>query len=421
MVDERLEDGALFGDEAEAPLSVTQLTWQLKRLVEGAVPRVWLAGEISDLSRPSSGHLYFTLKDEKAQIRAVIWRSTAARLKVTLKDGMSIICCGGVEIYPPRGTYQIVINRVQPQGVGALQLAFQELYQRLGKEGLFDPDRKQQLPSFPKRIAFVTSPSGAAIHDFLESSEHLWNDFQLVVIPSRVQGDAAVAEIVRGIELAESIRPRLDLLILGRGGGSIEDLWCFNEEAVVRAVAACGLPTVSAVGHEIDVTLCDLAADARAMTPSQAASLIFPKRSEILAVVKGLNRRVDNLVRSRVQRLRQRLESIEDRPVLSRPHGIHQTRRQRVDDWEQRVSLAVQRRLDVRRQRLSEISRAAQALSPLSVLERGYSLTSLVGSSMPLRAASQVSPGQTIKTRLSEGVIVSRVEATDDDAGESKQ
>jgi len=419
MLDERLQNGAAVGDQVDAPLSVTQLTWYLKRLVEGAVPQVWLEGEISDLSRPSSGHLYFTLKDEKAQIRAVIWRSTASRLKVTLKEGMSVICCGAVEIYPPRGTYQIVISQIQPQGVGSLQLAFQELYQKLSKEGLFAPERKQQLPPFPRRIGFVTSPSGAAIHDFLESAEHLWNEFHLYVIPSRVQGDAATAEIVKGIELAERIRPQLDLLIVGRGGGSIEDLWCFNEEAVVRAVAACGLPTVSAVGHEIDVTLCDLAADARAMTPSQAASLVFPKKSELLGTIHGLSRRVEQLVRSRVERLRQRVEGLADRPVLSRPQWIHQTRKQNVDDWEQRISAAIQRQLVVRQQRLSEISRAAQALSPLSVLERGYSLTTLQGTSKPLRAASEVSPGQTIKTRLSEGVIVSRVEATDDDAGES--
>jgi exodeoxyribonuclease VII large subunit len=417
-----VDDNPLFGDEqsdhAESPLSITQLTWYLKRLVEEAVPRVWIEGEISDLSRPSSGHLYFTLKDEKAQIRAVIWRSTASRLKVNLKDGMSVICCGGVEVYPPRGTYQIVINQVQPKGVGALQLAFQELYQRLGQEGLFNPERRQPLPPFPKRIGFVTSPTGAAIHDFLESAEHLWNDFYLYVIPSRVQGDAASAEIVQGIQLAQQIRPKLDLLIVGRGGGSIEDLWSFNEEVVVRAVAACSIPIVSAVGHEIDVTLCDLAADARAMTPSQAASLVLPKRSEFLGTIQSFAQRIDQLTRSRLLRFRQRVAGLADRPVLSKPQWIHQMRKQSIDDWEQRVGMAWQRLLANRRQQLSEMARATEALSPLSVLQRGYSLTTLSDTRFPLRSASEVSPGQTIKTRLSEGVIVSRVEATDDDAGE---
>jgi exodeoxyribonuclease VII large subunit len=405
-----------IGYEAESPLSVTQLTWYLKQVVEEAVPRVWLEGEISDLSRPSSGHLYFTLKDEKAQIRAVIWRSTAARLKMNLENGMSIVVCGAVEIYPPRGTYQIVVNQVQPLGIGELQLAFQQLFQKLTAEGLFDPARKRPLPSYPKRIGFVTSPSGAAIHDFLESAEQLWNDFELWVIPSRVQGNGAAAEIVQGIQLAQKIRPILDLVIVGRGGGSIEDLWCFNEEKVVRALSSCEIPTVSAVGHEVDVTLSDLVADARAMTPSQAASLVFPKKSEVTGLANSLGRRAIQLMRGRLQRMKQHLNGISDRPILSRPQWIVQTRKQQVDDWEKRLLAAIERQLAARQQRLSELSRAAEALSPLAVLQRGYSLTKLAGSSKPLKSFKEVAADQRIVTRLTEGVIISRVESTDDDA-----
>lgn len=402
------------GHQAESPLSVSQLNWYLKRLVEDAVPKVWLDGEISDLSRPSSGHLYFTLKDDQSQIRAVVWRSTASRLKLQLKDGLSIVCCGAVEVYPPRGSYQIVISQLQPKGIGQLQLAFQQLHQKLSQEGLFEPSRKKLLPRFPRRIGFVTSPSGAAIHDFLESADAMWSDFQLIIIPSRVQGDLAASEITRGIQLAERLLPELDLLIVGRGGGSMEDLWCFNEEIVVRALAQCRLPTVSAVGHEIDVTLSDLAADARAMTPSQAASLVLPKRSELVSQVSHLGRRADSLVRGKLLRARQALRGLTDRPVLSRPHGIFESRKQQVDELERRLGGSIARQLDQRRQQLQELARATEALSPLSVLSRGYSLTMREGFDAPLRSFREVSTGQRIVTRISEGVIISRIESADD-------
>jgi exodeoxyribonuclease VII large subunit len=401
------------GHQADAPLSVSQLNWYLKQVVEEAVPRIWLEGEVSDLSQPSSGHIYFTLKDDSSQIKAVIWRSTAQQLRFKIKDGDSLVCCGAIEVYPPRGSYQVVINKVQPQGVGQLQLAFQELHKKLSQLGLFDPQRKKLLPKFPRRIGFVTSPSGAAIHDFLESSQSLWNDFTLYIIPARVQGEAAAAEIVRGIRLAQQIQPPLDLLIVGRGGGSMEDLWCFNEEQVVRALASCSIPTVSAVGHEIDVTLSDLAADVRATTPSQAAQLVLPKRAELSNMLQQITRRVNALAKGRLQRLRLKLESLSSRTVVSRPHSLYLRRKQQIDDCEKRLRSTTDRLLQSRRQRLGELARAAEALSPLGVLQRGYSLTTDVRGKT-LRAASQVSVGEQIVTRLSEGIVVSRVEATND-------
>lgn len=403
------------GHKADSPLSISQLNWYLKQVVEEAVPRVWLEGEISDLSRPSSGHFYFTLKDDRSQIRAVIWRSTAQLLKLPLKDGLSVICRGAIEVYPPRGTYQIVIDKVEAKGVGQLQLAFQELHKKLAKEGLFDAANKKPLPKFPKRIGFVTSPSGAAIHDFLESAETLWSDFQLYVIPARVQGEAAATEIARGIRLAQRIRPKLDLLIVGRGGGSMEDLWCFNEEIVVRTLAACSIPTVSAVGHEIDVTLSDLAADARAMTPSQAAQLVLPNRSQIVESLDQCKRRINALAKNRLQRLRLQIDNFASRTVISKPHFLHQRRKQQVDDLERQLRAAFVRIVQSRKQRLGELARAAQALSPLGVLQRGYSLT-LDDQGQTLRSIQQLSVGDLITTRLSEGIVVSRVEATDDNS-----
>ena len=309
-----------IGLDENHPLSVTQLTMCIKQLVEGSLPQVWLEAEISDLSRPSSGHYYMTLKDKNCQIRAVMWRSAAQRLPFQLEDGQAIICCGGVEVYPPRGSYQIVINRVQPKGVGSLQLAFQQLHKRLAAEGLFDPERKRPLPRFPRRVGFVTSPSGAAVHDFVEAVQHRWPLLELLVIPAKVQGPGAAEDIVCGIELAAGIRPKLDLLIVGRGGGSLEDLWCFNDERVVRALAASPIPTITAVGHEVDVTLSDLAADARALTPTHAAEVGFPNAAEIVDRLAQSHSRMTNTLFTRLRYAQERLNRLSGSRTLVNPH-----------------------------------------------------------------------------------------------------
>src|SRR5450755_4628511 len=238
---------------ANAPqtLSVTQLTARIKDLLEGAFPSVWVAGELSNFSRPQSGHCYFTLKDDQSQIRAVIWRGTASKLKFDLSDGLEVICRGHLDVYGPRGSYQLVVDELQPKGVGALELALRKLREKLAAEGLFDSARKRKLPLFPKRLAFVTSPTGAAVRDFLEVLRRRWRGVDVLIIPVRVQGEGAAAEIVAGIRAANRLRPPPDVLVIGRGGGSLEDLWAFNEEPVVRAIAASRIPTVSAVGHEI--------------------------------------------------------------------------------------------------------------------------------------------------------------------------
>src|SRR6056297_219193 len=245
------------------PLTVSELTRQVKESLESTFPRVWVEGEVTDLVRARSGHLYFTLKDDRAQLRGIVWRSTAARLPFRLENGQAVICFGDLEVYAARGTYQLVVRRAEPQGVGGLQLAFEQLKRALTAEGLFAVERKRALPSFPRRLGFVTSPSGAAIRDFLEIAQRRSPAIQIVVIPATVQGRGAASTIAAGIAAAQRLFPPLDVLVVGRGGGSLEDLWCFNEEAVVRAIAGSHLPIVSAVGHEVDVTLADLAADRR--------------------------------------------------------------------------------------------------------------------------------------------------------------
>ncbi|MGC3971230.1 MAG: exodeoxyribonuclease VII large subunit [Pirellulales bacterium] len=257
------EEDASPATDAEQVLSVEQLTLRLKGLLEESFPAVWVTGEISNFSRPSSGHCYFTLKDDAAQIRAVMWRGTASRLKFDLHDGLEVVCFGAIDVYAQRGSYQLVVSKVEPKGIGALELALRKLKEKLAAEGLFDRARKRPLPKFPRRIAFVTSPTGAAVRDFLEVLRRRWRGADVLIVPTRVQGDGAAQEIAAAIKRVNSYDLGIDVLVVGRGGGSLEDLWCFNEEPVVRAVAGSQIPTISAVGHEIDVTLCDLAADVR--------------------------------------------------------------------------------------------------------------------------------------------------------------
>ena len=403
------QDNQPPGASNASPLSISQLNFYIKHVVEESFPKIWVTGEISDLSRPSSGHIYFTLKDEQSQIRAVIWRTTAQRLPFQLKDGLKVICNGGVEVYAPRGSYQLIINQLQPKGIGPLQLAFQQLHKKLAAEGLFDPAKKRPLPKFPKRIGFITSPSGAALHDFLEAARSRWPDICLTVIPARVQGELASQDLVRGIRIAQKLVPKLDLLIVGRGGGSMEDLWCFNEEVVVRALAASKIPTVSAVGHEIDVTLCDLAADLRALTPTHAAQLVLPNQAELLQQVEQLARRSRGAMFNRIKQLKQRLSYISDRSVLARPHELHKQRRQLVDELDLRACAAIWNIWHVKSEKLSGMARAIAALSPLGVLARGYSLTQVEGSTAPLTSYKSVVPGDLIRTTLQDGVVVSEV------------
>ena len=242
-------------------LSISQLNELLRETIQAVFPSVWVSGEISDLTRPQSGHVYLTLKDDQSQLRAVIWRGTARSLRFDLQDGMQVVCEGAVDIYPPRGTYQLVIRQLEPRGVGALQLALSQLRERLTAEGLFDVRHKRPLPRFPRRIAVITSPTGAAIRDFLEVVRQRWHGSHVLLIPTRVQGAEATDEIIQALRLAQRLRPRPDVIVLTRGGGSLEDLWCFNEERLVREIHAAQIPLISAIGHEIDVTLADLVAD----------------------------------------------------------------------------------------------------------------------------------------------------------------
>lgn len=393
-------------------LTVSQLTAQIKGVVEQQFGSVWVAGEISNFSQPQSGHCYFTLKDDGAQIRAVLWRTTAARLKLKLHDGLDVICRGRLDLYPPRGSYQLVVEELQPQGVGALELALRQLRDKLAKEGLFDAARKRPLPAFPRRIGVVTSPTGAAIRDFLEVLRRRWRGVEALVFPARVQGDGAAEEIVAGIRAANRVAPPLDVLVVTRGGGSLEDLWCFNEEPVLRAIAASHVPTVSAVGHEIDVTLADLVADVRALTPSEAAERVVPSAEDVLEVVRTLRLRLSAAVKSRLVHHRHRLDWLASRPALARPlDGVHQ-RSRRADELSLRLHASVKTLLRDRRAAIAGAAGKLHSLSPLAVLGRGYSLTYKNNGRHLVTSADQLSIGDQMTTRLNAGEVVSTVVLT---------
>jgi len=372
---------------------------------------VWVAGEVSNYSRPQSGHMYFTLKDDQAQIRAVMWRGTATRVKFELADGLDVICHGHLDVYAPRGSYQLVVDQLQPKGVGALELALRKLREKLAAEGLFDPAKKRRLPAFPRRLAFVTSPTGAAVRDFLEVLRRRWRGVDVLIIPARVQGDGAVQEIVAGIRAANRLEPPPDVLIVGRGGGSLEDLWAFNEEPVVRAIAASRIPTVSAVGHEIDVTLADLAADVRALTPSEAAERVVPAAEEVAARMLGHRDRLLGAVRRRLMLVRSRLDALAGQRVFRRPTDLVHDRSRRLDELSLRANSAIRMQLGERRGRLAALVGKIHSLSPLAVLERGYSITQDARSGAVVRSASDLKVGQTIVTRVARGQATSKVES----------
>ncbi len=402
------------------PQSVSELTREIKDLVEANLDTVCVCGEISNCKAAGSGHVYLTLKDEGAQLAAVIWRSTAARLSFRLQDGLQVVAIGSVEVYAARGTYQLIINRVFPQGVGALELALRQLKEKLAAEGLFDADRKRPLPRLPRRIALVTSPQGAAVKDMLQVITRRWPAANIVIVPVAVQGESAPGEIAAAVRFVHQI-PDVDVAIVGRGGGSIEDLMAFNSEVVVRAIADCGVPVISAVGHEIDVTIADLVADRRALTPSEAGELVVPNQDDVRALLDSVRERLITGLRDKAVTARLKLDALASRPVMAKPTQRIRQLVEELDDVDARMKKSMRHRVETARQRVAALAQSLDALSPLGVLARGYSVTfrneaaagdvSQRGSLV--RRASELAPGDGLLTYLENGRVLSRVEAVE--------
>lgn len=388
-------------------LTVSELTHRIKATLQDEFGDVAVAGEVTGLSRPRSGHVYFSLKDDGAQVRAVMWKNTAARLAFALENGLAVRAWGGVEVYAPRGDYQVIVRRIEPEGVGALELAFRQTVARLEAEGLFDPDRKRPLPAFPMRIVVVTSPTGAAVRDFVQVAARRWPMAEILIAPAKVQGIGAAAEVAAALGLANSLSG-VDFVVLARGGGSLEDLWAFNEEVLARAIFASRLPVVSAIGHEVDVTISDLVADVRALTPTDAANRCVPDADELRITLDGLGARMARAVAEPIGRARTRLETLADRASRALALRLERSRSDLVRRSE-RLRCAIKADLDRRGDSLSRIAAQLEALSPLKVLSRGYSLTLKADGATVVRSANDVSPGDLIRTRLATGVVESRV------------
>lgn len=397
--------------------TVSQLTREIKDLIEGNIVSEWVTGEVSNCRPARSGHVYFTLKDENSQISAVAWRSTAARLGFELRDGLELVVSGRVEVYQARGVYQLIVQQAFPQGVGSLELKLRQLRDKLAAEGLFDPSRKQPVPRIPNRIALITSPTSAAVRDMLQVITRRWPAVDILIVPVAVQGSAAAPEIAAALNNIHRI-PDIDVVITGRGGGSLEDLWAFNEEIVARAIASCPIPVISAVGHEIDVSIADLVADQRALTPSEAAELVVPDREELKADLQSLRGRLVNALQQRAVHARLQLDSLASRRVLTDPRQRIRQLAEYVDEVGDRMTRAVEGRVEHSRRSIETISASLNSLSPLGVLSRGYSVTykrptanKAADTEQLLTDASQVSAGDLLLTRLHQGMIISRIES----------
>ncbi|MCI0464931.1 MAG: exodeoxyribonuclease VII large subunit [Gemmataceae bacterium] len=390
--------------------SVSELTAEVKALLEEGFASVWVAGEVSNLARPSSGHLYLVLKDGQSQLRAVIWRGIALRLRFDPRDGLEVIVRGRMTVYPPRGEYQLVIEELHPRGIGAQELALRQLKQKLFELGWFDPGRKKPLPGFPSRIALVTSPTGAAVRDMLEILARRWPAAEVWVCPVRVQGEGAAQEIEAALRRVNRLGG-VDVIVLGRGGGSTEDLWAFNEEIVARAIYESRIPVVSAVGHEIDVTVADLVADRRALTPSEAAELVTPNREELAEGLHVLEARLRDLMLGRLRQGRQRCQELAERPAFRLPLERVRDLERRLDDWSERLERAARQRVAQARQGIETTASRLEGLSPLNVLGRGYSLTRTEADRTVVRSPEQVRPGDRLVTLVQHGQIISRVES----------
>jgi exodeoxyribonuclease VII large subunit len=441
----------MLSSQPQRILTVSELTTLVRERLEQTFSDIWLEGELCNLRAPSSGHLYFGLKDATSQIRAVLFRASAQRLRFALRDGLQVVARGRLTVYEPRGEYQIVLEYLEPKGIGALQIAFEQLKEKLTAEGLFEDARKRPLPFLPRRIGVVTSLSGAALRDILAVLRRRCPLLGVVIYPVAVQGDGAAPQIAAAVRRLGSSK-LVDVLIVGRGGGSFEDLWCFNEEVVVRAIVACPVPVVSAVGHEIDFTLADFAADYRAATPSAAAETVAPVLADIVRTLRALWVRQEHGMRRRVAAIQQRVQS--QYGVLPALRIRLEREAQRFDDLSGRLDRSVRetvrllqqrmvrsrhrlevisplvritravvvvpqllKRLEQRmigllglqHERVRAVAEGMQNLSPLAILARGYGIVQAADGRI-LKKADEVSEGDEIRARLAEGQLICRVQ-----------
>jgi exodeoxyribonuclease VII large subunit len=398
--------------------TVTELTKDVRFVLEDTFSEVWVEGEVSNYTLSSAGHAYFSLKDESSLLNCVLFKSNGARMKFDVESGMSVLCRGRISVYDKRGQYQLYVSKMEPRGKGALQMAFEQLKKKLQKEGLFDEERKRPTPFLPSRIGVVTSSTGAAIRDILKVSKRRYANVEISIRPVKVQGEGSAGEIALAIkELNEfnkallekgSEEHPIDVMIVGRGGGSLEDLWAFNEEEVARAIYASEIPVISAVGHEVDYTISDFVADCRAATPSQAAELAVPTKEELSDRVSDSRSRLYSAAKKKIKDLESETLNLKESYVLRAPMNVFLQLGQQVDEMIKAATARIKHLMEIKRGEFALAAGKLDALSPLAVLERGYSITFRDGK--VVKETKALKKGELIETRLAKGRLASRVE-----------
>ena len=398
-----------FGREA---LTVTELNTLVHDVIESndIFSQIAVRGELSNFVHHRSGHMYFSLKDEGSLVRAVMFRFAASRLAFTPQNGMKVVVYASLTTYIKDGQYQLTVTHMEPDGVGALYIAFEERRRRLAAEGLFDPARKRPLPKIPSRVGVITSPTGAAVRDISRILGRRFPFAEVLLYPAQVQGEGAAASLIAGLtHFAES--KNVDVIILGRGGGSAEDLWEFNDEALARAVAASPIPVISAVGHESDFTICDFVADVRAATPSMAAELAVPESTELVRRFRNVTERLEMLCRHKIASGNEKLRALASRRLFTDPAGLYRQQRQTLDILSRALETSLDKRLGTERSTFETLAARLNALSPLSVLTRGYAVATREG--RVIRSVSEVDDGMPFSLRLSDGEITAKKHDTD--------
>lgn len=403
-----------------AIISVTELNLYIKATFDENpfLRGLFVRGEISNFKRYQSGHCYFTLKDEACAVRAVIYKQDAMRLPFAPADGMKVIASCRATVYERDGQYQLCVSELQPDGIGSLHVAYEQLKRKLEAEGLFDEDRKRPIPEFPKRIGVITSPSGAAVRDIINVTGRRFPSAEVIIFPAVVQGEESAPSLLRGLSYFCDPN-RADVIIIGRGGGSIEDLWSFNDERVVRAVASSPVPVISAVGHETDFTLCDFAADLRAPTPSAAAECATPDRAELAAATEARAKRLSDLAGRKISLLREKLTRLAGSRALTSPMNFIDDRRMALDGLEEKLVLRASLSVEEKRAALRENAAKLGAMDPLAVLSRGYSASFDEGGNV-IKSIKTVRAGDTLITRISDGKLISKISSVEKTGGKKR-
>lgn len=389
--------------------TVSEITKYIRVILGDSFPGIWVEGEISNFIQHSSGHIYFSIRDATASLKCAFFRRANEKLKFRLKDGMKVICFGSISVYEARGDYQLIVEEIEPKGIGALQLQFQALKEKLQKEGLFDETHKVPIPFLPTRIGVVTSPTGAAIRDILNIARRRFSNVEIIINPVRVQGEGANREIASAIRQFNKLN-NIDVMIVTRGGGSMEDLWPFNEEVVARAIYDSEIPVISAVGHEIDYTISDFVADFRAPTPSAAAELVIPKKEDLTNLINTAVTRLKNALNTKLDTLTERLTTLRESYILKRPLNLIIQYEQEIDDLRKDMAIRIDHIIKMRGENFNLLISKLEALSPLAILNRGYSITAKLPEHVIIKDSKILKQGDEVETKLGKGKFRSRVE-----------